>query len=223
MQKRFPPLHRIVYERSSNRNISRETMTAYAKHRSTASDYIRFLKAWVRQPKQTASIVPSSPWLGRLMASAIDPEGGPVLELGGGTGALTREILATGLPREKLEVVEINPQLARELHAAFHGVAILQHRAEAIASHVSGVLGSYQTVISGLPMLAFTPQQQQAILAEALTLLAPGGAVMQFTYSPRSPFRPQVVQALGVKVERVGTILRNVPPATVFRVTRGGE
>jgi len=196
---------------------------AYAKPRSNAADYLRFLKAWVRQPKQTASIVPSSPWLGRLMAAQVDPQGGPVMELGGGTGALTREILATGLPRDRLEVVEINQQLARELHAAFHGVRILQHPAETVSDQARGGMGTYQAVISGLPILALTPQQQQAILAEAFKLLAPGGAFIQFTYSPRSPFRRPVMDALGLNVRRVGTILRNVPPATVFRVTRTGE
>ncbi|MFT3966761.1 MAG: methyltransferase domain-containing protein [Sphingobium sp.] len=196
------------------------TVPAYARPRSSAADYIRFLKAWVRQPKQTASIVPSSPWLGRLMAAQIDPQGGPVLELGGGTGALTRQILATGLPREKLEVVEINQHFARELHAAFHGVRIIQHPAESVSEHATGGEGAYQTVISGLPILALTPQQQQDILAEAFKLLAPGGSFIQFTYSPRSPFRPNVVEDLGLAVRRIGTILRNVPPATVFRVTR---
>lgn len=210
----------MVYLRSSNRNSPREIMTAYAKPSSTASDYIRFLKAWVRQPRQTASIVPSSPWLGRLMAAAIDPEGGPVMELGGGTGALTREILATGLPRESLEVVEINQHLARELHAAFHGVRILQHPAETVSAHAAGGEGRYQAVISGLPMLAMTPQQQQAILAEAFKLLAPDGTFVQFTYSPRSPFRRPVLDALSLGTRRVGTILRNVPPATVFEVRR---
>lgn len=210
----------MVYERSSDCHKTRETMTAYAKPRSTAADYIRFLKAWVRQPRQTASIVPSSPWLGRLMAAAIDPQGGPVLELGGGTGALTKEILATGLPREMLEVVEINQQLARELHAAFPGVRILQNPAETVSAHAAGGEGRYQTVISGLPMLAMTPQQQQAILAEAFKLLAPDGVFVQFTYSPRSPFRPRVMEGLSLNARRVGTILRNVPPATVFQVTR---
>lgn len=196
---------------------------AYAKPRSNAADYIRFLKAWVRQPKQTASIVPSSPWLGRLMAAQIDPQGGPVMELGGGTGALTREILATGLPRDRLEVVEINQQLARELHAAFHGVRILQHPAETVSEQAQGGTAAYQVVISGLPILALTPQQQEAILAEAFKLLAPGGSFIQFTYSPRSPFRPKVIDTLGLSVRRIGTILRNVPPATVFRVMRAGE
>ena len=195
----------------------------YARPRNSAADYIRFLKAWVRQPKQTASIVPSSPWLGRLMAAQIDPAGGRVIELGGGTGALTREILATGLPRERLEVVEINQHLARELHAAFHGVRIIQHPAESVSKHVAGDKGGYQAVISGLPILALTPQQQQAILAEAFLLLAPGGRFIQFTYSPRSPFRPKVVDELGLEVRRIGSILRNVPPATVFQVLRAGE
>jgi phospholipid N-methyltransferase len=158
-----------------------------------------------------------------MMAAQIDPAGGPVLELGGGTGALTRQILATGLPRDRLEVVEINQQLARELHATFPGVSILQHPAETVSAHAQGGAGGYQAVISGLPMLAMSPAQQEAILAEAFALLMPGGAFIQFTYSPRSPFRPKLVQALDISVRRVGTILRNVPPATVFRVTRTAD
>ncbi|MET0240803.1 MAG: methyltransferase domain-containing protein [Sphingobium sp.] len=167
--------------------------------------------------------MPSSPWLGRLMAAQIDPKGGPVLELGGGTGALTRQILAAGLPADRLEVVEIDQHLARELHAAFPGVRIIQHRAESICEHVTSGVGDYQAVISGLPMLAIAPAQQQAILGEAFRLLAPGGAFTQFTYSPRSPFRPKVVEALGLQVKRVGVIFRNVPPATVFHATRAAD
>ena len=60
-----------------------------AERKTTVSDYARFIQAWVRQPRQTASIVPSSPWLGRLMAGQIDPAGGRVMELGGGTGSIT--------------------------------------------------------------------------------------------------------------------------------------
>lgn len=186
--------------------------------RTKASDYVRFLKAWMRRPRQTASIVPSSPWLGRMMASQIDPHGGPVMELGGGTGALTRQILATGLPREQLDVVEINEHFARELRCAFPGLRIIETRAEAVSAHVEDKAGSYQAVISGLPMLAMNPAQQKAILAESFKLLAPGGAFIQFTYSPRSPVRADVLHALGLSVVKVGAILRNVPPATVFRI-----
>lgn len=193
---------------------------AFADSRTKASDYIRFLRAWVQRPRQTASIVPSSPHLGRMMASQIDPAGGPVMELGGGTGALTRQILATGLPRDRLEVVEINGHFARELRIAFPGVHILETPAEMVSEHAIGGAGNYQAIISGLPLLAMGASQQHAILEEAFRLLAPDGALIQFTYSPRSPFRRDVVEALGLNVAKIGSILRNVPPATVFRIVR---
>jgi len=191
-----------------------------AERRSSASDYLKFLQAWIRKPRQTASIVPSSPHLGRLMAAQIDPQGGRVMEFGGGTGALTREILATGLPTADLEVVEIDATLARNLRRHFHAVKILEAPAQSILAEAAGGAGGYQCVISGLPLLAMNKSLQKAILAEAFRLLQPGGAFIQFTYSPRPPLADSVADALDLGVERVGTIVRNVPPATVFRYRR---
>ncbi len=106
--------------------MTRTHGTMLAERKTSAGDYARFLHAWLRRPRQTASIVPSSPWLGRLMASRIDPAGGHVMEFGGGTGALTREILATGLPVDQLEVVEIDAELARGLRQSLPDVRILE-------------------------------------------------------------------------------------------------
>jgi len=191
-----------------------------AECRSSASDYLKFLQAWIRKPRQTASIVPSSPHLGRLMAAQIDPQGGRVMEFGGGTGALTREILATGLPTADLEVVEIDATLAHNLRRHFHAVKILEAPAQSILAEAAGGAGGYQCIISGLPLLAMNKGLQKAILAEAFRLLQPGGAFIQFTYSPRPPLADSVADALDLGVERVGTIVRNVPPATVFRYRR---
>lgn len=181
---------------------------------------LHYLKVLIQQPRETGSIVPSSASLGRLMAAQVDPQGGPVIELGGGTGALTRQILATGLPPSALEVVEMNAHFARGLRKRFPSVSILEARAEAIGEHVAHGAGRYQAVISGLPLLAMKPHEQSAILAAALDLLAPGGAIIQFTYSPGSPIRRSVRDMLGVSVRRVGSTLRNVPPATVFAISR---
>jgi phospholipid N-methyltransferase len=191
--------------------------------RTSASDYVRFLQAWLRTPRQTASIVPSSPYLGRLMASQIDPSGGRVMELGGGTGALTREILATGLPADQLEVVEINTEFARNLRRSLPGVSILETPAQCVSDKAAGGIGGYQSVISGLPLLAMSKDLQQDIIAEAFTLLRDGGSFIQFTYSPRPPAARVVTKALGLGVEKVGTIMRNVPPATVFRYYRTSD
>lgn len=193
------------------------------ERRSSASDYFKFLQAWIRKPRQTASIVPSSHYLGRMMAAQIDPQGGRVMEFGGGTGALTREILATGLPADHLEVVEIDEALAHNLRGGFPGVSILQAPAQAILAQAAGGAGGYQCIISGLPLLAMNKALQKAILEEAFRLLRPGGAVIQFTYSPRPPVADRVAGMLDLRVHRIGTIVRNVPPATVFRYRRAAD
>ncbi len=195
----------------------------FADQRTSLGDYARFLGAWLRRPRQIASIVPSSHWLGRLMAAQIDPAGGRVMEFGGGTGALTREILARGVPVDQLEVVELDTELASGLRTALPGVRIHEAPAQAVADQALGGLGSYQCVISGLPLLAMSKALQHDILAEAFRLLRPEGVFVQFTYSLFPPLDRGVAQALGLEVVRVGTVMRNVPPATVFAYRRTGE
>lgn len=194
-----------------------------AERKTSAADYARFLHAWLRKPRQNGAIVPSSPWLGRLMASQIDPAGGPVMEFGGGTGALTREILATGLPLDQFEVVEIDADLARGLRRSLPGVRILETPAQTVADKAAGGIGGYQCIISGLPLLAFSKQLQRDIFAEAFRLLRPGGVFVQFTYSPCPPLARNIQTALGLEVKKVGSVVRNVPPATVFAYRRAGE
>lgn len=187
------------------------------------SEYLDFLTAWVRKPRQTASVVPSSRYLAQLMVRGLDPQKGRVLELGGGTGVFTRAILATGLPVDKLEVVEINPAFARGLRRHFPGVSILEVPAQVVSASAAGDAGSYQRVVSGLPLLAMDMALHVDILSEAFALLGPGGSFVQFTYSLRSPVSKHVLDSLGLEVERVGQTVRNFPPATVFRFKRRGE
>lgn len=191
-------------------------------HRPQAAEYLDFLAAWVKKPRQTASVVPSSRYLAQLMVRDIDPQGGRVLELGGGTGVFTRAILATGLVAEKLEVVEINPAFARGLRRHFPSVSVLETPAQSVSTAAAGAPGEYQTVISGLPLLAMDQSMHAAILSEAFALLAPGGGFIQFTYSMRPPVNRDILDALDLDVERVGQTVRNFPPATVFRFVRKG-
>lgn len=188
-----------------------------------ARENIEFFKGWLRKPRQTAAIVPSSRFLAREMVAGIDPDAGRVLELGGGTGAFTRAILSTGLSADKLEVAEINPVFAHGLERQFPDVHILRHRAETISAHVAGEAGTYQRVVSGLPMLAFNQNTQKAILEDAFRLLMPGGVFVQFTYSALSPVGKPVLDQAGLVAVPAGRVLLNIPPATVFHFRRREE
>jgi len=191
--------------------------------RARATEYLDFLAAWVQKPRQTASVVPSSRYLAKLMVAQIDPQGGRVLELGGGTGVFTRAILETGLSADKLEVVEINPAFARGLRRHFPHVSILETPAQIVSTATAGQPGDYQTVVSGLPLLAMDRYMHFDILSESFRMLRPGGSFVQFTYSMRPPVNRDVMEALGLDVVRAGQTVRNFPPATVFRFSRRGE
>ncbi|HUD92720.1 class I SAM-dependent methyltransferase [Sphingobium sp.] len=202
---------------------SRAMALQSSEFRARATEYLDFLAAWVKKPRQTASVVPSSRYLARLMVAQIDPQDGRVLELGGGTGVFTRAILETGLPPEKLEVVEINPAFARGLRRHFPHVSVLETPAQIVSTATAGEPGDYQTVVSGLPLLAMDRRMHVDILSEAFRMLKPGGSFVQFTYSMRPPVNRELLEALDLDVVRAGQTVRNFPPATVFRFFRRGE
>ena len=61
-------------------------------------DELRFFKGWMDKPKAVGSIIPTSSVTARRMASIIDLGSKlPVLELGPGTGVVTRAILKRGV------------------------------------------------------------------------------------------------------------------------------
>ena len=59
------------------------------------ADIRLFLASWLRSPMQVGALVPSSGALAHCMAAQVDPsKPGLVVELGPGTGTVTRALLA---------------------------------------------------------------------------------------------------------------------------------
>ena len=75
-------------------------------------------------------------------------------------------------------------------------------------------------VVSGLPLLSMPPRKVMLILAGALANLRAGGALYQFTYGWRCPVSQRVLEGLGLTASRMGGVLANVPPASVYKITR---
>ena len=75
------------------------------------------------------------------------------------------------------------------------------------------MLGRAASVISGIPALQFSPDKQAHYMGQCARCLRPGGQVLQYTYSLKSPIRLGVT---GVSGRRLGLTLINVPPAHVW-------
>lgn len=77
----------------------------------------------VNQPKKVGAIVPTSGVTARRMASVITPQSGlPVLELGPGTGCITKAILARGVKPENVTAIEYSTDFYQQLLRSYPGV-----------------------------------------------------------------------------------------------------
>ena len=182
-----------------------------------ASVPLLFLRSLLNNPLQVGAVAPSSSKLSRLMASRVNPSKSLVLEIGGGTGSVTRALLETGLAPERLVVVERDPELADFLRREFPAVRVRCAEALQSARIVSGEFGApVQTVVSSLPLRNLAKADQLETVRAMLDALTYGGQLIQFTYAAGCPV-PQ--KQLGLHAECLGRVWANLPPAAVWRFT----
>ena len=188
------------------------------------NDLTLFAKRWLLNPRDNGAVVPSSVILARAMTQFIDPCGGSVLELGPGTGVFTRQILATGLPTKDLVLLEKHQDFVTHLHEKFPCVRIEQLDATQLASaKLFHAEQGFQSVISGLPLLAMGPRAQLKILHGCFRYMQPEAALYQFTYHWRCPVSAPVMRRLGLVAQPIARVWQNFPPASVFRISRRSE
>ncbi|WP_310309727.1 class I SAM-dependent methyltransferase [Hydrogenophaga laconesensis] len=77
-----------------------------------------------------------------------------------------------------------------------------------------------QAVISGLPLLTMGTRSQWNVVGACMQSLRAGAALYQFTYMTKCPVAPEILARMGLRAERIGSSLFNLPPASVFRITR---
>lgn len=181
-----------------------------------------FFRQWLRNPRRTAAVVPSSAELAAAMLRELPAGTRRVIELGGGTGVLTAALLGAGIEGEGLLVVELNDELHAHLRARFPQVRIVKGDARDLPRIASGYLaaGPADAVVSGLGLLSMPHETQRDVMAAAFACLRPDGRYIQFTYGPNAPVAEAVAAGLGLHVRRGAFVLRNVPPATVYVYSR---
>src|SRR3982074_629438 len=81
--------------------------------RKRAVDFVEelpFIRHWIDKPLSMGAVTPSGKMLARAMARCVDPgSAGPVIELGSGTGAVTKALVERGIDPARLVLVEFNP------------------------------------------------------------------------------------------------------------------
>lgn len=180
-----------------------------------------FLSKFLRHGTRIASVTPSSRWMCRELARSVDrskPQ--RILELGAGTGVVTREIERRMHAGSTLVAYEPDADFAEVLRRTT-GAEVREAGVEALAAQAGvDAEGPFDVVVSGMPVPSFSPVLREA-LWRALRAHAPGAAYAQLTEIPL------IYMGLYTPVfERVRfrAVPLNMPPGGVYHCSgmRGG-
>lgn len=167
----------------------------------------------VRNPRSVGAICPSGPRLAAGMAALIPDGKGLVVEIGAGTGAVTRAILDRGIAPARLVIIERSPVFCRILREKFPGLCVIQGD----AAHLCRLLpqgATIDAVVSSLPLMSLPAAVRSAILEQIGRIISPHGCVIQFTYAL---WRPSPFHHEGCLRDQRTLIIRNMPPARLER------
>ena len=188
---------------------------------AAAAERALFLRRWLAHPLRMGSVVPSSRALCRLVARhAWRGDDGIVVDLGAGTGPVSRAFLDAGLPPSRLIAVEVDPAMIDALRANLPGAAALLADARELPSILpEPTLRRVASVVCGIPLVMLPLAEQRRFVA-AIDALAPGRGFVLYSYCATSPIP---AAKLGLEGRRAAWTPLNFPPASVWRyVPRAG-
>lgn len=201
-------------------------------------DHIEFFRQFRQRFETTGAVAPSSRFLASAMTRPMREANRPlrVLEVGPGTGAVTRKIVTLLGPEDRFDLVELNETFAALLQDRFKTHADYQRVAEQSQVHVCPIedfphTQPYDFIISGLPLNNFPPDLVRRIFGVFFDLLAPGGVLSYFEYMyvrsikmkiSSGPERERLTTLDGILQEKINQhrirrdwVFPNFPPAWV--------
>jgi phospholipid N-methyltransferase len=177
------------------------------------------LRKFAQHGTSIASFVPSSRFLARSTCKGIDFDRARcIVELGAGTGPITKELVARVRPHTRLMVVELDPDFCKRLRSKFPGADIVEGDACQLDKLLADRgIRQVDHVVSGLPLPSFPPRLRDGVLGSASRCLAPNGTFRQLSVMPwvyRGLYRGYFEDV------RFKLVPLNFPPAGVY-VCRG--
>ena len=184
------------------------------------NENLQFLQAFLKNPGKVGAIAPSSPELAAEMLQGIHPDDhNIVLELGVGTGAITKFLRDVIPSRESYLGLELDGNLVKSLNKNFPDMNIIQgNAADAYTIHQSLNLGKVRYLVCCLPFVSLPKDVSDDVLAEISRFMDEGCELRIFQYAhgyflpPAIKLRDYLKAHYG-KSRRSPLVLKNVPPA----------
>lgn len=187
---------------------------------------LKFLQAFLKNPLKVGAITPSSPDLAAEMLRGIVPDDhNIVLELGVGTGAITRFLRDMIPSKDSYLGIELDGDLVRDLNRRFPDMHIVcGNAANAYGIHAASGLGKVRYLICCLPFVSLPKGVSDGILSEIEKFMNEGCELRIFQYA-HGYYLPPAIRLRDMLKKRYGTehrsplVMNNVPPAYTLKWT----
>ena len=184
------------------------------------NENLQFLQAFLKNPLKVGAIAPSSPELAAAMLKDIRPdEENIVLELGVGTGAITRFLQDVIPDKDAYLGIELDSHLVSSLCLRFPQLNIIcANAADAYTIHKNSGLGKVRYLVCCLPFVSLPKEVSEKVLIEIEKFMEEGCELRIFQYA-HGYFLPPAIKLRDFLQRRYGKsrrsplILKNVPPA----------
>lgn len=222
-----------------------------AEKKVIGQETLTFFRELPQRFSQIGMVMPSSPSLARSMVRPIKRASQPVaiLEVGPGTGPVTKQILKNMGPEDSLLVCEINraflkslkKRLARNPDFCFHRKRVRFFLGPVQELAKRNLKGKFDVIVSSLPFSNFTPELVEEILCLYQELLSDKGTLTFYEYlgmrkigaliqpeheRERIKAVDQVVKRWRERFEGTGRLKKeltflNIPPAMTLEANYG--
>ena len=181
---------------------------------------LQFLQAFLKNPLKVGAIAPSSPELAAEMLQGIHPDDhNIVLELGVGTGAITKFLRDVIPSKESYLGLELDADLVKTLNVKYPDMNIIcGNAADAYSIHAQLGLGKVRYVVCCLPFVSLPKEISEKVLLEIEKFMDEGCELRIFQYAhgyslpPAIKLRELLKNRYG-KSRRSPLVLKNMPPA----------
>jgi phospholipid N-methyltransferase len=186
-------------------------------------NYIDFVINAIKNMKTVGTVFPCSPQAARKMTKPVDfAHATYLVELGGGNGAITKEILHQMRPETRLMVFELNPEFAESLRKLNdERMLVINDSAEHLEKYLKQEgIEQVDAVISTLPLVMFDEKTRNGIMDAVMRVVKPSGVFIQIQLSllTKKEMEERFEENL-----RIDFTPFNIPPAFFYIITKDAE
>lgn len=199
----------------------------FSKLTGTLHRQVYLFREFIKNPAEIGTITYSSRFLSRKMIEKVDfDRSNVIVEVGPGTGAITREIVKNIRTHSDYLLIESSARMADFIQSQISHVDIAVTSAEHIRAELDRRnLDKCDVIISGLPWVNMPEELQSSLLNAFYEVLADDGMICTYNYMFAYPFRRaknfrRLARQKFSHISVENYSLLNIPPALVINMKK---